>query len=246
VLLESGGKDVGAVPLPSGGRTGVWFERRDARIETDKEGRRWLALDYQIINAPPALSAVPLPAITLTAQSGAVLQVPEWPVSVGPLTPRNVVASGDLQAFRPDRLAPPIPTAPLARSLSWALGLLLATLLAWAAWWQWRNRREAASLPFARAWGEIRRLDSPDVDTHPRAWLSLHRALNETAGQVVQGGTLPRLIARAPFLQGFEPRLAQFYQRSGERFFAGAAPGAGAGLLDLSRALYRAERRGQR
>jgi mxaA protein len=245
VLLQSGGEDVGAVALPSGGRTGIWFERRDARIETDAQGRRWLALDYQIVNSPPALSAVALPSMTLSARTGTVLQVPEWTISVAPLSPKAAFATGDLQALRPDRLALPAPAAALRHKLAWALGMLVVTLIAWAAWWQWRNRREAANLPFARAWSEMRRLKRSDLDTHAPAWLCLHRALNETAGQVVHGGSLSRVFAQAPYLRGFAPQLERFYQLSGERFFANAPPGARFALLDLCRALYRAERRGQ-
>ena len=33
-------------------------------------------------------------------------------------------------------------------------------LIAWFGWWRWRNRREAARLPFARAWHQMRRLDA--------------------------------------------------------------------------------------
>jgi mxaA protein len=247
VLLQSGGHDLGDVAMPSAGRVGVWFERRNPRLETDAQGRRWMAFDYQITNAPQLLTTVSLPALSLGAASGVVLQVPEWPVSVAPLSPKTAFGMGALQALLPDRQAPPIATAPLRTQLGWALGLLVLTVLAWLGWWQWRNRREAARLPFARAWQQIQRLGTPEVDRDARAWTCLHHALNETAGHVMQAGTLSSLMAHAPHLQPLQPRLENFYRHSGERFFAPRpSDDARFPLLELSRDLYRAERRQQR
>lgn len=246
ILLQSGSPGADTIAMPSTGRIGVWFERRNPRIETDADGRQWMVLDYQITNAPQTLTTVALPALTLTSQSGALLQVPEWPVSVGPLTPQTAFTTGDLQALRPDRQARGAAIAPLRREMTWAVGLLALTLLAWLGWWLWRNRREAARLPFARAWGEMQRLTTPDVAHNEHAWLSLHHALNETAGQVVHAGSLPALFAKAPHLQPLQPQLERFYQQSGERFFAAASPDAPFPLLDLCRDLYRVERRWQR
>jgi mxaA protein len=254
ILLKSGDHDAGAIAMPSTGRIGVWFERRNPRIETDPDGRRWLAIDYQITNAPQTLTTIALPALTLSSPSGAALQVPEWPVSVSPLTPQTAFATGDLQALRPDRQAQAAATAPLRAQMAWALGLLALTLLAWLGWRQWRNRREAARLPFARAWSEMQRSKTADIDNNAHAWLCVHRALNETAGQVVHVGSLPGLLARAPHLQTLRPQLERFYQHSGERFFASGAASQAAShstaasfpLLDFCRELYRAERRHQR
>jgi mxaA protein len=251
ILLQSGNEDLSTVTMPSTGRIGVWLERRNPRIETDAEHRRWMVIDYQITNAPQTLTTITLPALSL-----ATLEVPEWPVSVSPLTPQTAFGTGDLQEFRPDRRAPLPATAPLRRQMMWALGLLALTLLAWFGWWQWRNAREAARLPFSKAYNEMQRArksgtDNPNTtDAQTHAWLCLHRALNETAGQVVHAGTLPDLFARAPHLQPLQPQLERFYQHSGERFFASGSVDPridpGFPLLDLCRALYRAERRQQR
>ena len=92
----------------------------------------------------------------------------------------------------------------------------------------------------------MQRLKLAESDKNAHGWLCLHRALNETAGQVVHAGSLPDLLARAPHLQALQPQLERFYQHSGERFFASRSADASFPLLDLSRALYRAERRQQR
>jgi mxaA protein len=246
VLLQAGGHDVGAVTPPSVGRTGVWLERRPASLETDADGRHWMVIDYQVVNAPQTLTKIVLPALTLTSATGAQLLVAEWPASVAPLTPPDTFADGDLQALRPDRQAPLLATSGLRRQIAWSLGLLLATLLAWAGWWWWRNRRESQRLPFARAWRRMRRLEETQAAASQDAWFCLHQALNDTAGQVVHAGSLATLFARAPYLQPLRAQLEQFYQASSERFFKPAPGAAGFALRALCRALYQAEQRHQR
>ncbi|SMG59849.1 calcium incorporation protein MxaA [Paraburkholderia susongensis] len=245
VLLQANGQDVGAVAAPSVGRTGVWLERRPVSLETDADGRTWMVIAYQVVNAPQTLTQIALPALTLTSATGTQLQVAEWPASIGPLTPPTPFAAGDLLPLRPDREAPLLATAGLRRQIAWALGLLLATLLAWALWWGWRNRRESARLPFARAWRRMQRLQDAQAASSD-AWFCLHQALDETAGQVVHAGSLSGLFARAPYLQPLHAQLEHFYQVSSERFFKPAPHAAEFPLQALCRALYRAERRHQR
>lgn len=246
VLLLADGHGVGAVAPPSVGRTGMWLERRPATFETDANGRKWLVLTYQVVNAPQALTQIALPALTLSSANGAQLRIAEWPVSIGALTPASAFAAGDLQPLRPDRQAPPLSTAGWRRQFAWSLGLMCATLLAWAGWWWWRNRREAAHLPFARAWRRVRGLRDPQAAASQDAWLQVHQALNETAGQVVHAGSLSGLFARAPYLQPLRAQIERFYQTSSERFFEPAPGAADFPLQALCRALYRAERRHQR
>ncbi|WP_174447295.1 calcium incorporation protein MxaA [Paraburkholderia kururiensis] len=276
VLLEANGHPVSAAAMPSAGRVGVWFERRAARVETDADGRRWLVLDYQLTNAPLAPTQVALPALELNTAAGDVLRVPEWRIGIGPLVADEVSttvsadASGaspiadplaGLSGIQPDRLAAPVALAPIRRRLGVALAALVVTLAAWGAWAWWRNAREAARLPFARAWRQMRRLDARAAQSES-AWRVLHRALNETGGHVVHAGSLAAVIGRETWLQPLRPQLEQFYRQSDEHFFAvarrsDAAPAAVVtdaatdaatdtrGLVDLCRALYLAERRRQ-
>ncbi|MGF6963643.1 mxaA protein [Paraburkholderia sp. WC7.3g] len=250
VLLEANGQDVGAVTPPSVGRTGVWLERRPVTLETDANGRKWMVIAYQVVNAPQTLTQITLPALMLTSAAGTQLRIAEWPASIGPLTPQTAFAAGDLQPLRPDRQAPMLGTAGWRRQITWALGLLIATLLAWAGWWWARNLRESARLPFARAWRQMQRLPEASAAASSEAWVCLHRALNETAGQVVHLASLSALLARAPYLQPLRAQLEGFYQASSERFFTPAPNAvdhpAGLSLHALCLALYRAERRHQR
>jgi mxaA protein len=242
MLMRVDGRDVGATALPPSERVGLWFERRPARLENDSEGRRWLVIDYQVINSPRSLSMASLPALSIATDAGAPLSLPAWPVSIGPLTPPEAFAQGELQPMRPDRAVTPLATASIERQLRLSIGALVLVVLAWLAWWSTRQWRDARRLPYARALRELRRLD-PNSDA---AWLVLHRAIDASSGRVVRSETLPRLFADAPHLLGLRTRLEEFYRRSDRRFFADEGEAPPYPLLDLCGALCNVEKRQHR
>ena len=241
VLLQHAGRPVDVTMPPAADRVGLWLERRPARAETDDQGRRWLALDYQVVNAPRALTTLSLPALSIPTRGGAPLVLPAWPISVGPLTPPEVAGQGALQPLRPDRLVDAAPTAAIEQRFKGTLVALGVVLLAWLAWWSGRNWRESRRLPFARAWRELSRVDAAS----PEAWLSLHRAVNASAGRVVHGASLSRWLDERPHLRPLQAQLEGFYRQSSERFFAGGAAAAYP-LHALGRALRDAERQQHR
>ena len=105
VLLTTPNADFQPAALPAAQRLNIWFERRAPRIESAADGRRWLVVDYQVINAPQTLTTVGLPAWELEAKAGgARLKIPAAPINVGPLIPSSsAAAASDL---RPDREVP--------------------------------------------------------------------------------------------------------------------------------------------
>jgi mxaA protein len=217
VLLQSQGHDFDPAQLPGAERAGLWLWRRSAAVMRDNMNHKWLILDYQIINAPQQLMTVSLPALTLKSKAKGAdsLFVPEWPISVAPLTPRIAFAKGGLQDLRPDHPAPTLPTAGLWRQLEIWSTALIATLAAWFGWWLIRYIRAAASQPFARALREIRRAGGDSQE----AWLALHRAFDRTAGRALQINTLNVLFQRAPYLEPQRPEIERFYAESTWRFF---------------------------
>lgn len=242
VLLEHAGRALTLATWPPADRVGRWFERRAPRIEADADGRRWLVIDYQLINAPRTLTATTLPALALATQDGPLLGVPAWPVSIAPLTGPEAITAGGAWPLQPDRPVESQPTRPIERQLQGALAGLALVLVGWLGWFAWRQWREARSLPFAHALQQVRRLDATD----PAAWQALHQALNRGAGHVVHSASLGRLLERAPHLQPLRNDLEAFFAASNARFF-GTAPAAPAfPLLTLARALHAAERRHQR
>jgi mxaA protein len=238
VLLEVANADFTPAELPSAQRINVWFERRKPTIETASDGKRWLRVDYQIINTPQILETTALPPWTLTSGTGAKLEIPAWPLSIAALTPVSSAPrmTGEL---RPDRAAPTIDTEPLRRQLMiWTAACLLA-LAAWFGWVQQRNYRDRSNKPFARAWHEIQQIDASSRE----AWQALHRAFDRAAGRVVQTETLSLLFAQAPYLIDLRAPIEQFFQQSSERFFGEASLQHPLSVHALCRELRQLEKR---
>ena len=246
VLLELNGGAFEPAALPRPERVSAWLERRAPRVESTSDGRRWLAVEYQVVNAPQALTLIHVPAWELRAKSGSeVLRIGDWPVSVSPLTPltpRSAFAKGDLEDLRPDRPAPSIAAEPIRRAIViWSSASIL-TLAIWLGWWLWRNWRASGTQPFASALREIRRAG----EDAPEAWQALHRAFDRTAGRVTQMATLPNLFQRAPHLAPMRPKIEQFFQQSGERFFGTGPPQDGLSVRALCAELRRIEKSHER
>jgi mxaA protein len=241
VLLAIDGKPVELTKPPAPGRVGVWLERRPTRVERDADGRRWLVIEHQLINAPQALVALTLPAIDLQT-SGGLLGVPPWPFSAAPLTPRNAFALGTLDALQPDRSAPAIDTASIRRQIALWGGLSIATLLAWAGWLVWRSWRAGRNQPFARALRELNALRGRGNDA-PDAWQALHRAFDRTAGRSLQPASLPQLFERAPHYAPLRADIERFYAQSAALFFAEGQPADALPLHRFARRLRSIEKR---
>lgn len=237
VPLVRDGKAFEPESLPPPGRIGRSFWRRDARVAKDEEGRSWLLVEYQIINAPPALEVWFLPPLQIKGAGASVLDVAPWRFSIGPLTPPEAFNALGLGAMREDLLPAPAPQAPLAQRIWLAAGALAVTLLSWAAALLLRRRWLRGRLPFARALRDLVRLP----DDAPQAWRCLQHALNDAAGQVVRAGNVDQLLARAPYLASERAAIEQFCREASALFFNGAAPAGG--VRALARRLGRLERR---
>ena len=226
VLLQRDGQTLTPVTLPQPGRVSAWFERRRVATTSDAALRRWLVIEYQILNAPPKLTSVSLPGwqLAIKTSGGAplmTLTVPSVSINVAPLSPPGSPEQVGTRDLRPDRLPPVIPTAPIRRAIALCAGALALTVIAWIAWVVWRNRRSVATQPFARALRELSVLDAGE----PRAWQVLHRAFDRTAGRVIQSANLPVLFERAPQLAPAQAQIEDFYAQSSLLFFGGATNG---------------------
>ena len=231
--------------LPGPQRLSAWIERRTARVERAPDGRRWLVVDYQVVNAPLSPTTVRIPAWRLAGDAlQPELRVPAWPVGVSPITARATPGTSAWQ-LRPDRPAPAIATGPLRLRVVLASVALAACLAAWAGWLAWRRWRAAATQPFASA---LRALGRED-ERHPSAWRALHEAFDRTAGEVLRVSTLPRLFERAPQFESLRDRIEDFYAQSAARFFGDERTLPAAGTVSpraLCRDLRRVERRSER
>jgi mxaA protein len=240
VLLESAGTPFQLAKMPGTQRVGIWLERRGLRVEPDVDDKRWLIVEYQLINAPRILTTITVPPLLLESSDKTRLLVPEWSVSVSPLTPQSsAFDTAGMGQLRPDRPAALIQTAPIKRQVWIGFLALAVTVAAWAGWTVWRNRLAALNQPFARAWYEMRRLDSAS----PQAWQTLHRAFDRTAGRVMHAETLPLLFDEAPHLQPLRTRIEEFFAASSERFFGAGTQSATVSIHALCDELQRLERR---
>ncbi|GAC1623838.1 MAG: hypothetical protein NVS9B10_09160 [Nevskia sp.] len=221
VQLAVDGAAVEVIDLPRKDRIGVWLARRGSRIETRADGTRWLVIDYQIVNASKDVDVIALSRLHLrTTREKVFVDVPEWPITVGAITPSSVRNQGGLLPLQPDRPAPGVATGVIRHRLHRSLLALAATLLLWLAWWRWREWQAGERLPFARARRALRGL-SP---SSPAAWRVLHHAFDATAGRVLQPATLPLLFERAPQYAPLRAEIERFYADSAALFFGGAQP----------------------
>ncbi|HET8747686.1 MAG TPA: calcium incorporation protein MxaA [Ramlibacter sp.] len=238
VLLARDGVAFEPAALPEEGRANTWLQRRAVRIEPAADGKRWLVLEYQVVNAPRALASVPVPGWELAGRAGAPpLRVPAAAISVGPLT--TAPAPGEALPLRPDRPAPAIATEPIVRRLATWLAALAATLCAWLGYTGWSAWRARRTQPFAIALRQLRAAGADPAAAH----LALHQAFDRTAGAVLHAGALAPLFARAPWLQPLQPQIARFYADSAALFFDRGLPADAASAQALCRALRRLERR---
>lgn len=223
--------------LPEG-RVGPWLERQPLRETRDATDRRWLSIDYQIVNAPDALVDAALPSFA--GAGGEVVDA--WPITITALTPLSVSGAGDLLPMRPIPTAAPVDTVMPERRLRQTLLAIGVVLIAWLAWLILRTRGEQVRLPFAAALYEIRHLPSAAADDDPRAWRALHQALDRTAGKCVTAGDLQDLYVQAPWLQPMDDRLTAFLHASNNRFFTLPAVANAFSVTLLGRELSRVER----
>lgn len=231
----------GFVPadLPGGVRVSAWFERRASRIER-RDGRRWLVVEFQIVNARPEVAEARLPAWELDSRDGRqALAIPATTLRVAPLLVHDRFRPLQVGDLRPDQAPPTVPTSGLQRQLVlWSVAGVLI-LGAWLAWLLWRNWWAAQTQPFARAARALRGLD----EASPQAWATLHRAFDATAHRVVQLDSLAVLFARAPYLAPLRPNIERFFRQSAARFYGAGEPDETVSVQALCRALRRAEKR---
>jgi mxaA protein len=240
IRLAVAGEPVEILDLPRKDRIGVWLARRGSTIETRADGTRWLVIDYQIVNASKDVDVIALPKLHLRTRGDpkVFVDVPDWPITVGAITPGTVRNQGGLLELQPDRPAPMVATNVIRHQLHQSLLALVTVLLLWLGWWRWREWRASEQQPFARARRALHGL-SP---SSPVAWRTLHHAFDATAGRVLQPSTLPLLFERAPQYAPLRADIERFYADSAALFFGGAQPAADP-LLPLCTRLRAIEKR---
>lgn len=244
-MLAPAGLALDPRSLPRAGRTGLWLELSPPHLSSDKVGngaRYGLTLDYQVINIPEQVRTIDLPAVALAfnARGGQVTAlVDEWPITIAPITPTDVLARAGLKQTQPDAQPP----TPDSGRYMWLTIVWIAALVAIVAGGAVRRRgipwlRHGAR-PFARAARDIVKLSRlpPARATYRRGLQRLHRAFDAAAGHAVFGERLEPLLVAHPELLRLRAQIEQFYAASQREFF-----GAHAGGTSLSEVLALAAR----
>ncbi len=223
-----------SLPRP-GGRGGA-IELR--RIATEKHtvsgGQRYdLALEYQVLLAPVNVRTIEIAPLRLRfehATRAEELRVEAWPITVAPLTPPEVSPRRGLGELQPDRSPPLIDSAAIRLRLLVCAGLVVLLLGAVAALTFGPPWHAARHRPFGRAWRELRRLPlRPDATQWQAACRTLHRALNECAGEVLFEPGLQRFVTAQPRFRDVRDGLSRFMRMSREEFFGNATHAGGSG-----------------
>ena len=237
--------------LPKPGGRGLALELRAVQrwVETAIGGQRLvLDLDYQVFLAPAAPRTVEIGAHRLRfAVAGRVEEalIEAWPVTIAPLVQVDAPTRRGLGEMQPDRTPPLVDTAaPRMRLAVYAaLAALLAAglLLAYLGppWRAARNR------PFGKAWRQLRGLPAqPDEARWRQACVTLHEALNRSAGEVLFERGLDDFVQRHAGFAPLREDLQRFLRMTSAQFFGGAGreQDDGRWLLSLARRCRDAER----
>jgi mxaA protein len=216
--------------LPRPGRVDQWLALQDVRTRTQRrrDGTEYqIDLVYQLVNSPPAMKHLSLPALALrlSGPGSSLAELPPVAFTASPIAPADA-SPGEL---RPDRRAVPLPTGPIVVRLvayGLAIALLVLMLLHRLVLVPYLLRRNG---PFARACRTLRLLQgvAPSAERQQRALRAVHRAFDQSLGATAFPERLETLFGRDAHLEALRADTTLFFEYSRREFFdagAGAQP----------------------
>lgn len=250
-LSLAGGYRLNRETLPDAGRLNRWLEIARADMETQFGERRVhhrIIIDYQIFNAPKALTAVTIPQLDFMVTDGATeipVFLPEWTFTIAPITSPQAHQTLTLQS---DRVPEAMPTRNRGLRLLLSV-LLLAGVLGYVAYRRiLLPRLRRSRYPFSRALSELKELQrvGASAENYRLALRSFHRAVNTTAGEVVFPGNLQGFLSSRSDFAALSADLQALFQRSQQVFFDDAqiaqSDAAMKDIVDLCRRCRTVER----
>ena len=236
--------------LPRPGRLSAWLELRsvdirEMRVETGRQF--WVKVTYQLPNSPTEVRMVELPAHRFSFVGlGKPIEATssEWPITLAPITPEEVLARDGLESMRPDIRPTGLDTKPVRQRLM-GYGLVLAcVMLYWA--YQYFGIPYLAQLrrPFTRAYRDLGRLNQQDL-VFSQVVERLHKALNETAGRSLFIENVDHFLSTRGVAGSLSIMTRQFFELSRDEFFGAGNPDSRRSLtwlMDFCRAWRDVER----
>ncbi len=217
--------------LPKPGRLNAWLELREILVtETSySDTKRFrIKLSYQLPNSPTEVRVIELPAHSFSFFESnkklVEIRSTEWPITVGPITPPEVLARDGLEALRPDVEPQGIDVQFIQKRILFYSLALAALLLYWAYRYFGVPFLARQRRPFTRTYRQLDRLakkSSPDV--FPKAVESLHQALNETAGKSLFMENVEQFLAQRSIPESLANKTREFFRISRDEFFGGGA-----------------------
>lgn len=218
--------------LPPSRWVNSWLELQTVKLRqtrAERLNRYRVAVNYQIFATPRAVTLDAIPGFELRfvgAGDNFALRVPSWIFSMSPLLKpepeANSIAEIPVRADAPPLLVDatmPVVGVALFSALSALLGVywLYSNAL-----WPFSRRTDA---PFARACRRLRALKrrAPEAQVLPEGFRLVHRAFNQTAGEVVFAEHLERFFAKQPAFAERRAEVEAFFHRSRRLFFGEAS-----------------------
>jgi mxaA protein len=213
--------------MPKNGRIGIWLERHLSQFTEQRisGGTRYqFDFDYQIFNTAQQSVEVFTPQIELSMVNGDK-QIPvfihEWGFTVAPVTRDDAHQSMDYLELQPA-------SKPVRRNTDGAYKLLIAgsagLLFSLAVFGYIFGKLPGVKRtngPFARTLSQLKVLQKkqPEPEIYQQALRQVHRAFNETAGQVVLSEDLDQFFIRQPGHTPLREPIEQLFGHSRNLFF---------------------------
>ncbi len=229
-LTSNASQRIDEKQLPALGRINAWLELRSLAInETSTSTHRIyrVTLKYQLPNSPMEVRVLELPSqrfLFLGANKPIEVKSTEWPITIGPITPEEVLAREGLEAMRSDVLPQSIDTSVYRqRMIGYALALA-ALVFYWCYRYFGIPYLTRQKRPFTRTFREISHLaKQAEANNFSRSIELIHHALNETAGKSLFVDNVDQFLAAKPLPPNLVSMTREFFQVSRREFFAGGA-----------------------
>jgi mxaA protein len=221
--------------LPKPGRLNAWLELKSVDLGETRilNARQYqMRLTYQLPNSPTEIRVVELPIHKfkfLDHEKSIDAATSEWPITLAPITPDEVLARDGLEAMRPDIRPSGLDTKPIRWRLTAYGSLLASILLYWAYRFFGVPYISKTRRPFTRAYRELNRGKHQEL-AFSHAVERIHKALNETAGRSLFVENVDGFLAAQHAEENLANMTRQFFQVSRNEFF-------GSGNADSHRSL---------
>jgi mxaA protein len=191
-------------------RQGPWLVLHTSEFKDENTFK----LHYQLINVPAENRVVETPEMQLRTLDGAFIDIPPVNIQIGSF----LVLREEGYTPLDDAALPELDQSLAKRELFISVVLLIVVGLIWFIWHFGFHPRKR--LPFATAMFELNKMRWLNRKDDEAASRILHKAFNDSVGQVIIHSQLESLWETCPWLNDLETEIAAFYQTSTAYYFS--------------------------